>query len=397
MSNPNIQPITTADALVPLLRSIESTSEICIDTEADSLHHYFEKICLLQFTVTDGHSLNGSSFLVDPLAKFDLKPLFDGLRNKSLILHGADYDLRMLRADFKFIPALIFDTMLAARLAGHTTLGLDALVLRYTGKILDHGAQKADWSQRPLPPRLLNYAVEDTYHLPLLTQKLREELVALGRTEWHAQQCAQLIEASASTREKNANEVWRIKGSFDLDAQSLAILRELWKWRDEEARNWDRPPFMVLNNAKLLELTAWARSHPHGDLPLGPSLPKRWRPRRLQALIAALKQAWGMSETDWPLPAQHGKRPPYDPRFASRLSRLRSVRDSIAKEMKLDPSILAPQWMLEAIAGYNPQRMEDFKNIEKWLPWQTELLGRPFLDALTDFSEDNPPARPQTF
>src|SRR3989338_8715442 len=109
----------------------------------------------------------------------------------------------MLRSGFGFAPAAIFDTMLAARLAGHSSLGLDALVERYTGKHLDHGAQKADWSQRPLPPRLLNYAVEDTQYLPLLAQKLREELSALGRGEWHRQQCRQLIETSSMVRERD--------------------------------------------------------------------------------------------------------------------------------------------------------------------------------------------------
>src|SRR5439155_13384027 len=122
------EPITTAEHLAPLLSAIPSAPEVYLDTEADSLHHYFEKICLLQFTLR-GLCLDGVAsatqswerhFLVDPLAGLDLKPLFQALAGKPLVLHGSDYDLRLLRADFDFKPAAIFDTMLAARLAGHS-------------------------------------------------------------------------------------------------------------------------------------------------------------------------------------------------------------------------------------------------------------------------------------
>ncbi len=290
----------------------------------------------------------------------------------------------MLRADFDFIPSTIFDTMLAARLAGHLTVGLDALVERYVGKHLDHRSQKADWSQRPLLPRLLNYAVEDTCYLPVVTQKLREELSACGRTEWHRQQCQQLLKSSATSRIKDPKESWRIKGSFHLDRQSLAILRELWKWRDHEARRWDRPSYQVCSNEKLLELTAWARENPHQQLLQGPKLPKRWPSHCLHALSEAFKRAWALPESEWPLPPSRGKRPPYDPEFVSRLNRLRATRDAIAKNLHLESSILAPNAMLETIAARDPKTLEDFQTIEKWLPWQTEVMGGVFLEKLKE-------------
>jgi len=372
-----IVPITTSEELTPLLVGIQHASEVCMDTEADSLHHYFEKVCLLQFTLPGKRH-----FLVDPLAGLDLRPLFESLKDKSLVLHGADYDLRMLRADFDFVPSVIFDTMQAARFAGHTGLGLDALVKRYEGQTLDHGGQKADWSQRPLPPRLLKYAMEDTCHLPSIAGHLRKELATLGRGEWHRQQCRQLIESSGSVSARDPDEMWRIKGSFHLDRQSLAILRELWKWRDKEARHWNRPSFMVCGNDKLLELTAWARKHPHGNLLHGPPLPKRWPSWRLQNLSATLRQAWALPESKWPAPPQHEKRPPYRRGFTRNLHRLRAVRDAMAKSLKLDPSILAPNAMLGTIVMRHPKALEDFQSIEKWLPWQTELLGHSFLKEL---------------
>lgn len=377
--NETIEPITRAEELNSLIRLVEDSPEIYFDTEADSLHHYFEKICLLQFTVPDG---NGHShFLVDPLASLDLTELFQALQSKLLVFHGADYDLRMLQGGFGFVPSQIFDTMLAARLCGHTGLGLDALVMKYTGKTLDHASQKADWSRRPLSERLLAYAVEDTKHLPIISSQLREELQKLQRTEWHKQQCAQLIELTRNGK-KAAEEPWRIKGSFDFDPQKLAILRELWLWRDNEAREADVPNFRVCNNESLLEWVKWARENIGENLRNGPRIPHRWAERRYLAFKQAIQKAWKLQPDEWPPQAPRNKRPPFDPNFSWRMARLKSARDAIAKNLNLDPSILAPNSILEAISGKNPKSIDELKQIERWLPWQTEVLGQAFIESL---------------
>lgn len=390
-----LQPITRVEDLAQLIKAVEITSEVCLDTEADSMHHYFEKVCLLQFTLPHGNPSVPEHYLVDPLAQLDLKPLFDALKEKPLILHGSDYDLRLLKSTYDFSPIGVFDTMLAARLAGHPALGLDALVLRYTGLEMDHGAQKADWSQRPLSSRLLRYAVDDTRHLPLIAQKLREELGSLGRTEWHRQQCSQLVEAAATARPKDVSEAWRIKGSFDMDRQCLAILREIWKWRDSEARHWDRPPFMVWSNDKMIDLAYWARQNPNGNLEQqGPQLPPRWPTRRLRALLTALQTAWSLPPEEWPEPPARGKRPPFDAYFIPRIEKLKAARDALARDLKLEPSILAPNAVLEAIAGRNPTALGEFVTIEKWLPWQGELLGKNFIEALASATPSPPRNNP---
>jgi ribonuclease D len=380
MSSSLIEPIASSRALPALVDAIKRADEVCVDSEADSRFHYFEKLCLLQFTVANADG--AANFLLDTLAPLDFAPVLAALREKPLVLHGADFDLRILKRTFHFRPRAIFDTMLAARLAGHTALGLDALVMRYAGKEMDHGMQKADWSQRPLPPRLLTYAVEDTAHLPLIAQKLREELTALDRLEWHRQQCAYLIETCCDRPPVTDAEPWRIKGSFALDRRELGMLRELWQWRDEQARGWDRPPYYVLPNEKLLELAVWAAKNPRGDLAQGPTLPPRLPPRRLAALKEALARGWSLPEQSLPQRAPHGKRPPYDPHFLPRLKRLRNVRDAVAHELKLAPAIIATTAMVEQIAARAPRRLEEFAQIEDWLPWQTELLGEKFLAAL---------------
>lgn len=382
MSFESVPLITSAEGLAPLIAAIEPSAEVCLDTEADSLHHYSEKICLLQFTIPSHSRETHQNFLVDPLARLDLKPLFKSLQNKTLLLHGSDYDLRLLKNDCNFTPRSIFDTMLAARLCNHSALGLDGLVNRYIGTSLDHGSQKADWSLRPLPLRMIKYAIEDTLYLPEIVAHLREELKNLGRTEWHRQQCSQLIQTCSITHERHPDDLWRIKGSFGFDRQSLAILRELWLWRDHEASDWDRPSFMICNNDKLLDLTRWAKENPHGNLAEGPFLSRRWPARRWKSLRDALNRGWSTPPENWPLPPPRAKRPPFNPLFAPRLIRLKAARDAMAKQLQLPPFILASNGMLEIICANPPKNLDDFRFIEKWLPWQTEVLGEAFLKAI---------------
>src|SRR3954447_16135965 len=152
---PIMQPlIDTAPALEAVLPLLAPHARIPIDTEADSLHCYFEKLCLIQISVP-GHDL-----LIDPLAGFPLEPLFQSLAGKELVIHGADYDLRLLRRVGFAGPTLVFDTMIAARLCGITEFSLAALINKYFGVQLAKASQKANWARRPLPPQMADYAVK---------------------------------------------------------------------------------------------------------------------------------------------------------------------------------------------------------------------------------------------
>jgi ribonuclease D len=126
---------------LPVLRAADW---VALDTEADSLHAYPEKLCLLQISTAAGDAL------IDPLSRIDLNPLWTELQRHRLILHGADYDLRLLRKNHSFVPNRIFDTMLASRLLGEREFGLGSLLQRHLGVTLEKGSQKADWSRRPL-------------------------------------------------------------------------------------------------------------------------------------------------------------------------------------------------------------------------------------------------------
>src|SRR5262249_32737581 len=170
-----------------------------------------------------------------------------------LIMHGADYDLRLLRRHHEFVPAAVFDTMLAARLLGLSQFSLSHLVERYLGVKLEKGPQKANWAVRPLTDRMAQYARNDTRFLKPLADQLKSALDSSHRLAWHQESCARLITDSAKQRPEDVDGKWRVKGSHLLGRPALTILRELWHWREAEALGANKPPFFVLSHQALTQ------------------------------------------------------------------------------------------------------------------------------------------------
>src|SRR5437762_9593028 len=250
--------IQTDSQLSELLPKLAAVDRIAVDTEADSLHCYFEKLCLIQISVP------GHDYLVDPLANVDLEPLAEGLTRKEIVLQGADFDLRLLRRSLNFVATRIFDTVIAARLLGIREFSLSALVERFFGIVLSKGSQKANWAQRPLPRHMAEYAMNDTRYLLPLAEKLETALRERGRLEWFRQSCQRALEQTAVQRVRDEDEAWRISGSGKMDGRTSAILSELWRWREKEAQAADRPAFHILQSHLLLEA---AQAFAEGKVP----------------------------------------------------------------------------------------------------------------------------------
>jgi ribonuclease D len=366
--------------LAELLKKIDDSDRVALDTEADSLHSYREKLCLLQIGVPavanvvdagrktlsadedrDRRSRLQCDFIVDPLAGIDLEPLRRALEPREIVLHGADYDLRMLRRGLNFVAYQIVDTTIAARLLGIREFSLVALVKRYFGLELPKGSQKANWAKRPLPARMAEYAINDVHHLLPLAEKLEADLDRYGRRDWLRQSCERAIEQAAVARVRNEDELWRVRGSGALRERAAALLRALWLWREREAEMVDRPPFHVLQNEKLVNA---AVSFDSGGVPDY----KHFSHRRRQAFREAARSALQAPESEWPvLRRRFGTRP--TAATIRRAEELRRRRDTSAEELGLEPSFVAPRSALEAIAA-------DQTRAEKLLVlWQRELLG----------------------
>ena len=372
--------IATDADLSELLKRIEAADRVGIDIEADSLHSYREKLCLLQISVptvagiddagsdlgTASHSRDHQSRLqhdviVDPLAGVDLEPLRRALESREIVLHGSDYDLRMLRRGLNFVAHKIFDTLIAARLLGIREFSLAALVKRYFGLELPKGSQKANWAKRPLPARMAEYAINDARYLLPLAEKLEAELDSYQRRDWLRQSCQGAIEQAAMARVRKNDESWRVGGSGSLKGLAAAVLRALWQWREREAEMADRPPFHILQNEKLLHA---AISFASGDVPDY----KHFSPRRRQAFREAARIGLATPESEWPiLRRRFGTRPTAETVRCT--EELRRRRDKSADKLGLEPSFIAPRGTLEAVTA------DGTRAISLLAPWQRELLG----------------------
>lgn len=349
---------------------------IAVDTEADSLHSYFDKVCLIQISVD-------ADFIVDPLAEIDLRRFGEILADRSItkILHGADYDLRIMNRDFGFTIANLIDTSVCAQLLGYEAFGLAALLERHFGVKLNKVHQRADWSMRPLPADMLQYAALDTHYLIALADKLRDELVALGRWEWALEEFSRL--EAIRFRENDDPEPWRrLKNLGNLDRRSLAVIRDLHAWRDALAREADRPPFKVIGNDALLDI---AREKPQSrdDLQKIKSLSRYHFDRFGRELLSIVKRAMTIPEADLP-ERNEPKAWIRDRQLDSRVNRMKAVRDAMAKELKIDPAILAPRHVLVAIAASGT--LDDAGAMREW---QKKVLGPRLLAVLQPATEAN--------
>jgi ribonuclease D len=346
--------IANDSELRKLIPHLESVDRIAIDTEADSLHCYREKLCLLQISVP------GRDVIVDPLANIDLGPLRDALAAKEIVLHGADYDLRLLRRNMSFVPQRIFDTVIAARLIGIREFSLAALVKQHFDVELAKGSQKANWAQRPLSNKMAEYAMNDTRYLLPLAERLEQELESLGRMDWFRESCQRALDFAAIDRERDLDEAWRISGAGALRGRASVVLRELWNWREREAEAVDRPPFHILQNRELIFS---AERFAAGDTPDY----KHFSDRRRRAFREAAEQALKLPERDWPVRLRRsGQRPSAE--IIKRIEKLRQDRDRAAKELQIEASFIAPRATLEAI-GADQSRAEALLG-----RWQRDLL-----------------------
>ncbi len=351
------------------LSRLAGETRVALDTEADSLHCYFEKLCLIQ----SGWGQDPQSGwaedlkLIDPLAGLPLEDFFVALKGKTILFHDADYDLRLLRRIGDFPDDRIFDTMIAARLTGEPQLGLAALVEKYFGITLSKASRKANWAQRPLSDQMVEYALNDVRFMPQLADILEARLHELNRMEWYRQSRDRMVKGTRETRQRDEENLWRITGYAALSPRGWAILRAVWHWRDNEARLWDRPSFHVLSNENLLHLADEASK---GGNFARPRIPQPRAARLEETLEAAL----ALTESEWPKMIR-GIRVRASKDQVDRFNKLRDHRDKIARDLQLDPSILAPKAALEAAAA-------DL-NAPVLLPWQRELLGLPSLAETT--------------
>ena len=372
---PTARWIRTADQLVELVDGLAGCRAIGFDTEADSLHHYTEKVCLLQLT-----AFGGASWLVDPLAVRDLAPLAPVFADATVlkVVHGGDNDVRSMRRDFGFVFRTMFDTAIAARLLGDTEVGLQALVRDQLGIELSKGSQRDDWSKRPLTPRQEAYALGDVEHLMALATGLTRRLAAAGRTEWAREEFAALASLPAAEKRTGPDDFRRIKSSARLPRRQQAVLRELYQWREARAAAADRPPFKIVGPEILLAMTEQIPATVDDVARALASFPRQ--AGEIEAVFAAITRALALPEHELPS-REPGERTQLSAAARHRSEALRTWRAEQATRSDLEPSIILPQRVIDRLALAGPQTVAELAVVEGVRQWRVAEWGLVLLAA----------------
>ncbi|HSM17914.1 MAG TPA: ribonuclease D [Gemmatimonadales bacterium] len=374
--------IDSTKALARLVKAIRGAPLLAFDTEAASFHRFRDRVYLLQLSSRD------LTAVIDPLAVRDLSPIEALLKDPGIeiVFHDADYDLRLLHRDLRFQVTQVFDTRIAAQFMNEPSVGLAALLAKYAGVKLDKKFQRADWSARPLSEEMIKYASMDTQYLPQLRDIFRSRLSELGRLDWVQEECALLERvrwsgAGAGGGGGDGKDAYlRMKGAKALKGRPLAVLRELYRWRERTARRADRAPFRILNNEPLLALA----KAPPADLEALAAfrgISRDTVARNGLEILEALDRGLTLPEQDIPR-IERRERPPPDPALEARLDRLKVARNRLARQIELPPGVICPNGTLEAIARTNPKTIAGLKRVAGVREWQTRVFGEELLQQL---------------
>ncbi|TFG38579.1 MAG: ribonuclease D [Candidatus Aminicenantes bacterium] len=369
--------VDTRDGVEAAAAASKAAGWLALDTEADSLHSYFHKVCLIQLTA------NGGNFVIDPLAlePGDLAPLWELVEDPSVpvLMHGSDYDIRVLDRDYDTRIRGLVDTQIMAQILGEEKTGLAALMEKEGGVLLDKRHQRADWGLRPLTESQVVYAAADTAFLERLAVKLRERLQTLGRWDWAEEEFRKLEGVRYREPELNPLAFERVKGLRALRGGARDRAYTLFHWREEEAQRLDVPPFKVLGNTTLLELSDQPPTTPAelGKVRgIGPRFIRRWGG---DVLLNLAKPSHAPEWTRSPRP------PELSAKINRRMKRLAVVRDEIATELGLEPGLVCAKSCALAVASREPRCSSADDLMDSGLTgWRLDLLGSRFITALAD-------------
>jgi ribonuclease D len=364
--------VDTPAARVEMLRDLEQAAAIAIDTESDSLYRYFHKVCLIQI------STRAEDYLVDPLLLPDLADLGPLMANPAIekVFHAAENDILLLKRDFGFSFTNVFDTMLAARVLGWKRVGLAALLGEHFGIALDKRTQLTDWGHRPLTTSQLRYAALDSHYLLPLRDLLAAALQRRSRWREAQEAFADLPNVTYVEKPFDPDGFWHNKHARDLHPAELAVLRELYLWRDAEARSQNAPPFKVMNEETMVRLSQGQPAR-FSDLP--PSL--RRNERAATAVLAAIARGQASPPPKPPRRPSNGDQRP-DPVTLALYDRLRAWRAARAVERDVDTDMVLTNQALMAIARAAPAEFDQLAALGVLGAWKRDEYGADLLRVI---------------
>lgn len=375
MTPAHVRDTAAATRMVDALRDQKS---IALDCEAAGFHRYSDRLCLIQI------STRRDTYLVDPLA-FDpapaLRPILED-PGVEVLMHGGDFDLRLLDRDLDTNVRGLFDTQAAAVILGEDSVGLASLLKKYLGVSLSKKYQRADWARRPLPDEMAAYAAADTRHLHALADLLRERLRESGRMAW-AEEESRVLEAVRWEEALEDDPVTRVEAARRMTPRDVAALREALEWRNQIARERDRAPFRIAVDDALLGVV---RERPPDVEALGRvhGFPSTLAREKGHGLLERLRRVDALPESELdPYPRrarEENGRPP--PEVEERARSLKTVRNRKADDLGIDRGAFIPNRTLVEIARWEPASMTELKAVPGVRSWQAEAAGAELLAVL---------------
>jgi len=362
--------IDNQGALENALPALSAGPYLAVDTESNSLYAYQEQVCLIQC------STEVDDYLIDGMAGLDLSALgviFADDRVQK-IFHAAEYDIICLRRDYGFSFVNLFDTMQAARILGFQQLGLSAMLEGQFRLQPVKSFQKANWGKRPLSDEMKKYARVDTHYLITLRERLALQLEKNGLMALADEDFQRLC--ASENNQHDLSSYTQIRGYHKLSPRELAVLDALCDYRDQKAKQLDRPHFKVIGSRALLSI---AQAVPENTAELGrvKDLSPRLANRFGKALLAAVQKG---KKAPPIFPEKH-TRP--SNAYIKRIDTLKDWRKKKGSQMGVQSDIVLPRDILEEIAGRNPHTMEDLKDLMADVPWRYNHFGQHILDVIS--------------
>ena len=352
--------IDDEDSLESMLKS--PSGALMLDTEFIRERTYHPRLCLVQVR------LENRIALIDPLAEIDLEPLWQAIDEREIVMHAARQDLEILRLATGRLPARVFDTQIAAALAGFPAqIGYGSLVTELLGVDLPKAHTRTDWSVRPLPRGPLAYAADDVRYLPALVELLTGRLVESGRLDWAREDSARLLDPSLY--DARPDDAWqRVKGLGRLSSLGQQRARAIAAWRESTAIERNLPRQWIIRDAELLAVAAGEFATPTD---LGEALESRAaRRRHAKRLFAVVADV-----ADGPALVERRTKP--DPEVRALVKALAGIVAAVAGELGIEPEVIAPQKELRsAAAGETGLRVFE--------GWRNALVGAALRERIAD-------------